>query len=61
MSPATQSVVQAAKHSGINIVLYAAICVIIAISYVAWDTNLFTKSPSWWQARQAVGYTSTQN
>lgn len=56
-----QATVHAAKHAGINILLYAAACVIIAVLYVAIDTHGFTKQPSWWQARQAVGYDSPTN
>ena len=50
------SIVHAAKHAGINILWYIAVCLIIVVAYVAYDTHLFTKQPSWWHARVAVGY-----
>lgn len=46
----TQSAVHAAKHAGINVLLYTGICLAIAVGYVAYDTNGFTKPPSWWSA-----------
>lgn len=54
----SQSPAHAAKHAGINLGLYAIVCLILAVAYVAYDTNLFTKPPSWWQVRQAIGYAS---
>jgi len=56
-----QSVAKAAKHTGINVLLYVAICAIIAVGYIAWDTDFFTKQPSWWQARQSLGYATSRN
>lgn len=53
-----QTITHAAKHAGINLGLYAIVCLVLAIAYVAYDTNLFSKPPSWWLARQSVGYDS---
>ncbi len=46
----TQSAVHAAKHAGINVLLYLVICSGLAAGYIACDTNGFTKPPSWWSA-----------
>ncbi len=54
-----QTPAHAAKHAGINLGIYAIVCVVLAVAYVAYDTNLFTKAPSWWQARQELGYASS--
>lgn len=51
-------VAHSAKHAGINFLLTVGICVIIAVVYIAIDTNGFSKPPSWWQARVTVGYDS---
>jgi hypothetical protein len=52
---APQNVAQAAKHTGINLALTVGICVIIAVGYMAYDSNFFTKPLSWWR----IGLNST--
>ena len=42
-----QSVSPAAKRAGSNLLWYAVACIIIAVGYMAYDTNGFRKPLSW--------------
>lgn len=57
----SQSPAQAARHTATNLGWYVVVCLVLAVIYVAWDTHLFTKQPSWWLVRQSVGYDDTSS
>lgn len=57
----SQTPVQAAKHTAINFGWYAVVCLVLAVAYVTYDTQFFTKAPSWFVVRENLGYAAKPN